>query len=116
MPSIISTASSLTENPDRKNTSRTSFNKFSASTGSSRRRPAVAFNTSGVRAQNSFGMNSFAFCSNDSIFLAPCDGQELEKCSFCMGKYRFEMQYSSFVHYLGGFVMIKRQSRLNLME
>lgn len=72
IPSNISTELSLTKNPDRKNTSRASLSRFSASMGNSNRRPAVAFSTNGVFAHNSFGTKSFAFSSSDRIVWAPC--------------------------------------------
>lgn len=71
MPSIISTASSLTEKPDRRKTSRTSFKRFSASAGNNNLRPAVALRTNGVFDHNSFGTNSFAFSNSDLIDAAP---------------------------------------------
>lgn len=71
MPSRISTESSLTEKPDRKKTSRTSFNKFSASTGNNNRKPAVALRTNGVVDHISCGTKSFAFANNPLIDSAP---------------------------------------------
>lgn len=74
MPSIISTALSLTKNPECKNTSRTALSKFSASAGNNNRSPAVAFNTNGVDDHSAFGTNSFAFSNSFSIDLAPFCG------------------------------------------
>lgn len=47
-PSIISTASFLTKNPEFPNTSRTALSKLSASFDGNIRNPAVAFSTNGV--------------------------------------------------------------------
>lgn len=71
IPSIISTASSVTKYPDFRITSRTAFNKLSASSSLSNRNPAVAFNTNGVFSRADNGTNSFAFKSNCSIDTAP---------------------------------------------
>lgn len=76
---MISTASSLTKNPECKNTSRTAFSKFSASAGSNRRKPAVAFKTNGVLDQYSFGTNSLAFSNKCSIDSAPCFQQKQQQ-------------------------------------
>lgn len=71
VPSIISTDSSFVLNGVLLNNSLTEFSKFSASTEGSNRKPAVAFNISGVFDQYSSGISFLASSNKLAIVAAP---------------------------------------------
>uniref|UniRef100_A0A182QD98 Uncharacterized protein n=1 Tax=Anopheles farauti TaxID=69004 RepID=A0A182QD98_9DIPT len=75
IPSIISTASSFTRNPDVRNNRRQATSSASAWAGFSSRSPAVAFSTSGVCESLSCGTTVFARSSSFPMLAAPSSGR-----------------------------------------